>query len=447
MDTEKIGYRKYAALPVLLIVFALLLAACTGQDNGSRKEAERAKNDVNRKEPVELSIWQTVSNVSEEQFMNDYGNKIKEHFPEVTLRYIAYTGKGTTINDLITAGQVPDIIYASVGHTFFGVLDPKLQYDMSDLIKKNNLDLNRFDPAVIERQRQLAKGGIYGLPTSMDTLVLYYNKDIFDKFGISYPRNGMTWDEVYDLAKKLNRTEAGISYRGFGMAAGAMFTVNPLSLQPVDSATEKARLGTDDGFKRLMENFSRFYRIPGNEVTKENIALAKQRELFDKVRETAMFINTGAFATTTYKDTMNWDVVSLPSFKETPGVGSQPIPVYFYITNTSKKKEKAFEVISYLTSDEFQQFSSRHGKYTVLTDKKIQGMFGDDIPYLKGKNVKTMFPLKNASPTLLTKYDSVTLASFEEQFNQVILGLKDINTALRDAVDDADKKVKTAKGE
>lgn len=45
MDTEKIGYRKYAALPVLLIVFALLLAACTGQDNGSRKEAERAKND------------------------------------------------------------------------------------------------------------------------------------------------------------------------------------------------------------------------------------------------------------------------------------------------------------------------------------------------------------------------------------------------------------------
>ncbi|NOU90117.1 extracellular solute-binding protein [Paenibacillus sp. LMG 31460] len=68
----------------------------------------------------------------------------------------------------------------------------------------------------------------------MDTLVLYYNKDIFDKFGISYPRNGMTWDEVYDLAKKLNRTEDGISYRGFGMAAGAMFTVNPLSLQPVE---------------------------------------------------------------------------------------------------------------------------------------------------------------------------------------------------------------------
>jgi multiple sugar transport system substrate-binding protein len=438
----KEGYWKVKGSLALLAVTALLLTACTGKDENGKKETEAAKP----KEPVGLSIWQTIMNVSEEQFKQEYGNKIKEKFPEVTLRFIPYTGKGSAIQDLIAAGQMPDIIYASVGHVFFGVLDPQLQYDMTELIKKNQFDLSRFDPALIERQKQMAKGGIYGLPTSMDTLVLYYNKDIFDKFGLAYPKNGMTWDETYELAKKLNRNEAGVSYRGFGIATGAMFTVNPLSLQSVDPAGEKARFATDEGFKKLFENFSRFYKIPGNEVNAQNITLAKQRELFDKEKVTAMFVNTGAFASSTYKDTMNWDVVSLPSFSETPGVGSQPIPTYFYITNQSKKKDKAFEVISYLTSNEFQQFSTKQGKFTSLTDKTIRSTFGEDIPYFKGKNVKAMFPVKNAAPTPLTKYDSVALASLGTQFDQVILGPKDINTALRDAVEDANKKIETEKG-
>ncbi|MDF2718782.1 MAG: hypothetical protein K0R28_5707, partial [Paenibacillus sp.] len=123
----KEGYWKVKGSLALLAVTALLLTACTGKDENGKKETEAAKP----KEPVGLSIWQTIMNVSEEQFKQEYGNKIKEKFPEVTLRFIPYTGKGSAIQDLIAAGQMPDIIYASVGHVFFGVLDPQLQYDMT----------------------------------------------------------------------------------------------------------------------------------------------------------------------------------------------------------------------------------------------------------------------------------------------------------------------------
>ncbi|MBD2864166.1 ABC transporter substrate-binding protein [Paenibacillus oceani] len=444
MDGKKTGFRNKRLVPYLAAGTALLLlAACGGKEKEG--DAPGPQQGAASKEPVELTVWQTVLNVPEEQFMQEYGNKIKEKFPEVTLRFLPYAGKGSTISDLLAAGQVPDIVYASIGHVFFGILDPNLQYDMTELIQKNKFDLSRFDPAVIERQRLLAGGGIYGLPTSMDTLVLYYNKDIFDKFGLSYPRNGMTWDETYELARKLNRTEDGVSYRGVGMAMGAMFTVNPLSLQSVDPATGKSRFVSDDGFKKLFDNFARFYHLPGNGVDKQTAALAKQREMFDKEKVTAMFVNTAAFATSTYKDTMNWDVVRLPSFSESPGVGSQPIPTYFYITNPSKKKEKAFEVISYLTSDEFQHYASKKGKYTVLSDPKIRNTFGDDIPYFQGKNVKGMFPVKNALPAPLTKFDSLALASLNAQFDQVIIGPKDVNTALREAAEDADKKIEAEK--
>src|SRR5690606_32019935 len=32
---------------------------------------------------------------------------------------------------------------------------------------------------------------------------LYYNKTIFDELNLAYPTNGMSWDEVFDLAWKI----------------------------------------------------------------------------------------------------------------------------------------------------------------------------------------------------------------------------------------------------
>jgi multiple sugar transport system substrate-binding protein len=44
---------------------------------------------------------------------------------------------------------------------------------------------------------------VYALPFRSDFWVVYYNKDIFDKAGVAYPTNDMTWKQFDETAEKL----------------------------------------------------------------------------------------------------------------------------------------------------------------------------------------------------------------------------------------------------
>lgn len=74
------------------------------------------------------------------------------------------------------------------------------------------------------------KDKIYGLPIAMINASIYYSKDIFDKFALPYPKNGMTIDETYELAKRMTRLDNGVQYRGFEIAANIQIQYNQMSL-------------------------------------------------------------------------------------------------------------------------------------------------------------------------------------------------------------------------
>lgn len=51
---------------------------------------------------------------------------------------------------------------------------------------------------------------VYGFPTNAAVNAIWFNKDIFDKAGIPYPKGEWTWDEFLPLAKRLTiRDESG----------------------------------------------------------------------------------------------------------------------------------------------------------------------------------------------------------------------------------------------
>ena len=53
-------------------------------------------------------------------------------------------------------------------------------------------------------------GTSYALPTSFSTVVLYYNKDLFDAAGLDYPTSHWTWEDEAAAAQALTDTDAGI---------------------------------------------------------------------------------------------------------------------------------------------------------------------------------------------------------------------------------------------
>jgi multiple sugar transport system substrate-binding protein len=372
--------------------------------------------------------------------MNMFGNKIKEKFPHVTPKFIEY-GPDTRLDKLVTAGETIDIMYYSSGQTNF-LLEYGFAYDISELIKKYGYDLSRMEPTTVEIQRMLANGGIYGLPVFNNTVTLFYNKDIFDKFGVGYPKDGMTWDDLYELTKQVARSDGTQAYQGFTLSLSHNMLINQLSI-PYTDQNNKVTFNTD-GFKRLFTLWTRFYQIPNNTVDEKTVSYGVQVNAFDKEKRIAMFLGLAALGPARFKDLFNWDVASYPELPEKPGIGPQPYPTYFYITKTSKHKDQAFEVIAYLTTDEFQRHLARNGLFPALKSRDAMQEFGAEFAYLKNKNINAFLPKQFAPPALPSEFQSIGASNLTAAFNAVLLNQKDINTALREAEEKANKDIEAA---
>ncbi|HEY5268888.1 MAG TPA: sugar ABC transporter substrate-binding protein, partial [Anaerolineales bacterium] len=51
--------------------------------------------------------------------------------------------------------------------------------------------------------------GYYGLPRDFQTIVLFYNKDMFDAAGMAYPTADWTWEDLRTAAKQLTKDTSG----------------------------------------------------------------------------------------------------------------------------------------------------------------------------------------------------------------------------------------------
>lgn len=67
------------------------------------------------------------------------------------------------------------------------------------------MEKDGLDPAIYSGLMDEIKidGNYYGLPFRSDAWILYYNKEIFDKAGVAYPTNDMTWQEFREKAKAI----------------------------------------------------------------------------------------------------------------------------------------------------------------------------------------------------------------------------------------------------
>jgi multiple sugar transport system substrate-binding protein len=61
-------------------------------------------------------------------------------------------------------------------------------------------------------------GKLNGIPLSPSPFAVYYNKDWFDKAGISYPSGDWTWEQYFDISIKLKAANASEAKEVFGSA-------------------------------------------------------------------------------------------------------------------------------------------------------------------------------------------------------------------------------------
>jgi len=392
--------------------------------------------------PLTLYVYSN-SGDSVDSWNERFGNLLKEKFPNYTIEYIPKTNE-VGLKELIAAGQRIDIYWESIGGFSTYLTDVNMQYDMSDLIQKYNVDLSKLEQTSVEAIRQISGGNqIWGVPVFNNTMVLYYNKDLFDKFGEEYPRDGMTWSEAAELSKKMTRVEGDQIFVGLSSSETHMLLMNQLSIPFVDPNTNKATLDQDERWKKLYETvFVRPADAPGyREYMQAHKNKLPYRLEFLESKDLAMFawLASIIFVFPEEFSKLNWDMVSMPTFDDMPGVGPQAYPTYFAVTNMAENKDAAMKVIAYLVSEEAQTKLSRMGVMPILEDENVKKQFGEDSIF-KGKNFGAAFYNKFAPSSYKSDLDRSLVTPYAKAAPRVVLE-GDYNTIFMQYAEEANQKI------
>jgi multiple sugar transport system substrate-binding protein len=180
--------RIIAALAVAGIA-ALGLAGCSGSGDSGGK--------------VTITYTNFISNGGNEKNLDTIVKAFEKANPDIAVKVktMAYADYFTALQTDLAAGtqaDVFDIEYANYrGYQADGVL-----------AELDGVDTGAYRKSLIDAYS--TDGKVYALPTSFSNVVLYYNKELFDKAGVAYPTADWTWKDEQAAAEKLTDAGAGV---------------------------------------------------------------------------------------------------------------------------------------------------------------------------------------------------------------------------------------------
>ena len=177
-------------------------AADTAADSGAETSGEAVT--------LTWAIWDE----STTQYWGDIKTAYEASHPNVTIKMVdlgstdymtvlatELSGDGTDF-DVVTIKDVPG--YATL-------VQKNAIRPLDDYIAADGVDLSKYAGAT---DQVTVDGKLYELPFRNDFWVIFYNKDLFDEKGVSYPTNDMTFDEYDALAREMTDTTFGSQIYG-----------------------------------------------------------------------------------------------------------------------------------------------------------------------------------------------------------------------------------------
>jgi multiple sugar transport system substrate-binding protein len=145
-------------------------------------------------EPVTISFAQPVSATD---FYRGLVEEFNEVYPHITAELVGdetsdpadvFMGSPFELGDLREESQILS-------------LDPFIEQDAA-------FDATDFYPGTVDL---FTRGGdIWAIPAEMTMMVMFYNRDLFDAYGVAYPGLAWTWDDFLHAALAVSEPDAGV---------------------------------------------------------------------------------------------------------------------------------------------------------------------------------------------------------------------------------------------
>lgn len=378
-------------------------------------------------------------NTEEEKIANEAIARFNENNPDVEVKQtcVPVTSWSDFIQKWITmstSGEAPDVINIGLEAVQMAVSNDLLM--PLDEIVSEDQDLSKvkeeYAPVLLDGFS--VDDNLYGLPNGTQTMVMYYNKTMFDEAGLEYPKDGWTWDEFYEDAKKLTKSDGSVY--GFGLSSSYF------QLTPWWSTNNTALVDENQNpalnSKKMVESVEFLDKLVKEKVTPDPIS-SDVYTMFSS-KQLAM-VGAGRWVLNTWQDAgltnADFDCVQWPvNEKEGSVFGGAA----WCISKNTENKELSIELLKSLVSEETLKAVAAGGQQvppteSLATDTEIMGTTPDNIEGI-WKAVTVASPV--AAPTYFGDLEQTTLRCMEEVFS----GGKDVQQALDDAQKEVEEKAK-----
>jgi multiple sugar transport system substrate-binding protein len=367
---------KLTKLFVLIALVAIVLSACgtaattvaptqapapekqaeptKAAEAAPTKAPEAAPTEAPKAEPVSLKFTFWGSELDQQVYQQRIDLfTAKNPNIKVELVYIPsdYSQK---VQTMIAGGTAPDIMQLAEDIHSYSSKGQIIALD--NYITQDGVDLKaRYGETGGLTGAYSYDGKLYAMPDRGGALVLYYNKDMFDAAGISYPTKDWTWKEFLDAAQKLTKKD-GDTVTQYGWAAGGWWpwwmSFMYMNGGTILDASGKPSVNTPENVEAIQfyNDLVYKYKVAPSPEDYANLGLGGPDPLFAQGK--VAMATTGFWGIGGLKDaTFNWDISPLFQNKK-------PATVLFgsglAITKDCKNPDAAWKVVEFLTSEEGQ---------------------------------------------------------------------------------------------
>ena len=304
-----------------------------------------------------------------------------EKEPDIDVQLIEASDRDDLIARLSTSlagGSPPDLFL--MNYRFYG------QYAARDVLEplegyvedSDEFSAEDFYPESLDAFRW--NGTITCLPQNISSLVVYYNRDLFERFGVPEPTDDMSWSQFVYRAQQMTRDAQGAVVRGadpdLPQANTAPAAIYGLGVEPtiirfapfvwsnrgelVDDDEHPTRFTLDsEASKSALQQFFELRTVhgvvpPDVEVEAEDdetrflngrmAMFLESRRLVPALREAAEF---------------DWDVAALPTLQDEASILHSDA---YCMTKASKEKDAAWRFVEYALGPEGATVIAKTGR-------------------------------------------------------------------------------------
>jgi raffinose/stachyose/melibiose transport system substrate-binding protein len=356
-------YRNLVVAAVLAVVSATSLAACGGDDSGGSSGAKT------------LKLWHYESANSAMGIAWDKAIQIfKDEHPGVKVQFERKAFEQIQQNAamIINSSEGPDVMEYNKGNATAGLLSSQgLLTDLTPEAKQRGWD-KILSPSLQTTARYddkgvMGSGNWYGVPNYGEYVMVYYNKDLFDQYGVQVPTTLDEFTAAMDTFVENGVTPLGMS--GAEYPAGQLFYELALNQADRSFVNDYQLYKGDvdfqsDPMKYAADTFDQW--VQKGYISKNSASLKAEDMGTSFISGKVPMIVSGSWWYGRFKDeiTFNWDTFLFPG--NTLNAGSSGN--IWVVPETSKAKDLAYDFIDITLRPEVQALIGNNGGVPVDAD-------------------------------------------------------------------------------